>query len=211
VRLRRPALVAIFAVAGLATLSNLSFLHQAYSSYRNTSEIERADLAALEIARNTVEPGFRLNEGVAHTAYVGIEAAPYFSAADAFGSPAYTEDELAAAPPPARAAADSVLASALGLTSAPATASVDTAACAAAGTPTDLPAGGATVVNEGSAPIQLRLRRFGDAFAIKAGTVDAGAGQTITIPTDLSDRPWQLSVEGEGTAVVCPAVGGGAG
>ena len=59
VRLGRWALAGTFAVLAITVASNLSFLNQAHLSYKATSDLERADLGALEIARDTVDPGFR--------------------------------------------------------------------------------------------------------------------------------------------------------
>jgi hypothetical protein len=208
--LRRPALIAVFVVTALAVASNISYLDQAYRSYLGTSQLERADLAALEIARDTVEPGFILSEQVAHTAYVGVEAGPYFSAVDAFGSPAYDEDQLIAATPASRAAADSVLAAALHLTStktnAPPTSGCESADVAR-GAPQalDIPVGGATVVNLGEESLDLAVKRFGDDFETPAGTVAPSAAQVIVIPPDRSAQPWQLELAGVGSAAICPA------
>ena len=84
-RLAIPALVVVVA----AVASNVLFLHESYESYLRTSRLERADLAAVEIARDTVEPGLVLSEDIADTGYVPVEAGSYLSARDAFGSPAY--------------------------------------------------------------------------------------------------------------------------
>ena len=48
------------AVIAFAVLSNLSFLDQAAKSYEATSDLIGADLGAIEIARDTVDPGFVL-------------------------------------------------------------------------------------------------------------------------------------------------------
>ena len=212
------ALFAVFAVTGLAVFSNISFLHQTYSSYLVTSQIERTDLAAVEIARDTVDPALRLDPATAHTGAVAIEAGPYLAAVDAFGSPAYGESELAAAAPAARAAADSVLAAALRLTSdavaTPATAThCQDVASAGPAQPSVivLPPGGVSVQNPGQPAVSLALGRFGDGFEINARTVARGASRNLSIPPDRSARPWQLKLSGEGPVVVCAldAAGGG--
>ncbi len=209
-RLGRWGLAAVFAITALAVASNINYLDQSYRVYRSTSEIERADLAALDIARGVVGDGFVLSEEVAHTAYVRIDAGPYFSAADAFGSPAYSEAELAAAPEPAREAADSVLAAALGLavSSEPDLAGescVPAPAEPGGATVVDVPPGGAVVEAPADAAATLRLRRFADRFTIGAGTLAPGDAEGIRIPPDNSARPWQLELETTGTARVCAA------
>jgi hypothetical protein len=208
----RGALAAIFAVLAIAVPSNVNYLDQAYRVYKGISDTERADLAALELARGTVEDGFQLTEDIAQTAYVGVVAGPYFSAIDAFGSPAFSEAELAEAPAEARRAADTVLAAALGLRVDPAAAPPDGAACSTVqvdreGAVVDLPPGGAVVVAPADAPVSLRLRRFADVFGIGAGELAGGGAERIVIPPDLSSRPWQLQLTGTGTARVCEVEG----
>ena len=91
VRIGRRAMVAVFAVAGVVTLSNIAFLYRAFENERLLGEQSRGALAALEISRGTVDPEFVLsaqNAGVANLRLVS--AGPYFSAIDEFGSPAYT-------------------------------------------------------------------------------------------------------------------------
>jgi hypothetical protein len=218
-------LAVALAVTGLAVASNLSYLDQAYKVYKGISDTERADLAALELSRDTVESGFILTERIAHTAYVGVLAEPYLSAVDAFGSPAYSEDELAAASEDARSAADSVFAAALRLRVDPVEAPIegagpppqvaDAAPAPAVGTSclrlppgapgesraVTLPPGGVAVEAEGKA--DLRLRRFADEFAIGAGTLESGEAEEIRIPADRSTRPWQLGVTSRADVLVC--------
>ena len=109
------SLVAAAVVVAAAIAGNIYFLHESYESYRFTSQLEKADLGALDIARGTVDPGFVLEEDIADTAYVHVEAGPYLEAADEFGSPGYSSAELAEANPQARFAADKVLINALGV------------------------------------------------------------------------------------------------
>ena len=95
-----------------AVASNGLFLHEASKATRST-EIVRADLTAMEIARETVDPSFFLDEEFADTGFAYIDAGSYFSAVDDFGSPAYTIDELRESSEAARFAADKVLLNAL--------------------------------------------------------------------------------------------------
>ena len=108
-RLLGPALVVVAA----SVASNGLFLHEAYESYASSSEIVRGNLTALEIARDTVDPSFYLEEEFADTGFDHIDAGSYFAAVDDFGSPAYTVAELRASGEPARFAADKVLLNAL--------------------------------------------------------------------------------------------------
>ena len=115
VRIGRRAMVAVFAVAGVVTLSNIAFLYRAFEDERLLGEQSRGALAALEISRGTVDPEFVLSASNAGVAYLRlVSAGPYFSAIDEFGSPAYPRSELGGAPEPARAVADTVIWNALG-------------------------------------------------------------------------------------------------
>lgn len=233
VRLGRWALVATFALLAVTIASNLSFLHQSYKSYKATSDIERADLGAIEIARDTVEPGFRLDEEIAQTAYVGVQAEPYLAAVDEFGSPAFTPAEIAAAPEPARFAADVVLSRALGITFTPSSVGfvVGPAPVQVGGAPGDsrtrgsclalgrapgreprvveLPPGGAILESVGDAPVEARLRRFAaDSFPVPTGEVPPGGSVVLDIPTDRATRPWQLELRSAGPIGVCGRLAG---
>jgi hypothetical protein len=228
IRIGRRGAIALFIVAAAAIAPNIYLLHGAYTSYRGTSQLEKADLGALEIARGTVEPGFVLEENVADTGYVHVDAGSYFSAVDEFGSPAYSPNELQDASGPARFAADKVLFSALraGVEPMPASAlpsgeappatvgadgsaSVSEGGCASVpggpGAPlVSLPPGGATVAAGGQPIEDVRLERFSDEFPVDLQQrVEPGEALTITIPPDRSSVPWRMQLQGAATATVC--------
>lgn len=205
VRLQRRFLIPALVVLAAAVLPNAVFFHEAYESYRRTSQIEKADLAALEITRPRVDPAFRIEEEDADTGYVPVYAGSYFEARDADGSPAYTEAELAEAPEHARVPGDKVMAAALGLELGE-PAAVPAKGCrreaiAAGGTVLTLPRGG--VVLRPSAPTQLALERFSATYPVELGEAPAGAWTALRVSTDLSPRPWRLQASGEGMLTVC--------
>jgi hypothetical protein len=229
-RLTRGALAVVLVVAAGAVAGNLHYLHQAYVSYRVTSQLEKADLAALDLARGTVEPGFVLEEDIADTAYVHVDAAAYFSARDEFGSPAYSPAELAEAPGNARYAADKVLFSALRLEMTPLPAArlrslpTEPGTADAAGT-VAVPAGGCVeVASAGDATPLIALPRGGGAIEADAQpiadvtmsrfsagdmpidfqqAVEPGEAAAIRIPPDRSDVPWKVQLQTSGNATVC--------
>lgn len=214
VRLTRVTLAAVFAVTLLAVASNLSFLKQSWLSYRLTSQIERADLAAVEIARDRVSPDFLLTEDIAGTAYVHIDAGHYLSAADAFGSPAYDENELAAAPEVARNTADVVLANAIGVSfSTRPEPAGGRRGCVVVSPPAEgdtrlveLPPGGATIEAPRRARAVIRLRRFStENSPVTVGELAPGRIGILEIPADRSQRPWVLDLEAQAPATVCGA------
>jgi hypothetical protein len=231
VRFSRGVTIAILVVAAASIASNIQNLHTAYAqTYHPISQLEKADLGAVEIARDTVEPGFVLSEEVADTGFVHVEAAPYLSARDAFGSPAYDDAEIAAAPGFARFAADKVLFGALrmGLTPAPASAtpgSAPSAGPATAGGAVEVPAGacvsvapagpttpllelprtGATI-GAGTAPVtDVKLARFATGpFPIEmAEGIAPGHSAELRIPPDRSTVPWKMQLETASPAIVC--------
>lgn len=227
VSLTRRLLAPVLIVVAAAVASNVLFLKLAYDSYRSTSEIERADLAAVEIARETVEPDFVLDEDIADTSYVHVEAGPYLSARDAYGSPAFSVEELRESPGAARFAADKVLASALRIGLFPLPPGSRPAAGAPIAKPNragaiDVAAGGCRAVPGGANPpllllprggltvyagrepvTDIRIGRFADDPSVDFGHgVESGHAIEIRVPTDGSTVPWKARLEG-GLATVC--------
>jgi hypothetical protein len=207
-RLLGPALVVVAA----SVASNSLFMHEAYESYASSTEIVRGNLTALEIARNTVDPAFFLEEEFADTGFDHIDAGSYFAAVDDFGSPAYTVAELRQSSEASRFAADKVLLNALRVAVEPIPRSaVPSRGCfaAKAGQNFDVPAGGVAIA-AGARPVtDIQARRFATPAAESPMPVDfqAGVGQheavSIPIPADLAPEvPWKLRLEG-GMATVC--------
>jgi hypothetical protein len=222
----RP-LVGVFAVAGAAAISNLSMLHQSYQALAGQVPIIRGGLSGLEIAADTVNPDLVLStENSGYNYFAQLHAGPYLSAADKFGSPAYTQAELESAPEQGRVAADKVLAAALRLSfqplSKPAVAGataprlVGPPGAVAGSSPgcltlkrvgstlpiVSLPPGGAALTTPAGAQAVVSLRRFSSAsFPIAAGTVDGFA--RLDIPEDRSSKPWELQVDPTDRVTVC--------
>ena len=108
------AILATFAVAGAAALSNLAILHDGYRSSDGRLDDLRGGLGGLEVAADRVNPKLVLTPANSDFNYFNqVTAGPYLSASRKFGSPAYSQSELASAPESAREAADKVLAAAL--------------------------------------------------------------------------------------------------
>jgi hypothetical protein len=201
-------LAPIFVVAVLATAANYSTLHNAYGAYRGATAIVRSDLAVLEIAQDTVDPGFVLTPENSDFEFFGyVVAGPYLSAADKFGSPAYSEAQLAGAPESARVAADKVLGAALPISLRPAPRTTGRE-CRAIGPPAgappvvSLPPGGAVLEAPRGVSAELGLRRFASAsFPVHVATLRGAA--RLDIPRDRSGRPWELQVSATGKVTVC--------
>jgi hypothetical protein len=229
VRLRRNALITASALVAAALAGNLTLLHSSYDAWKYQADVEKADLGAVEIIRNTVPSAFTLTPDVANTRFVSVGAGPYLKAADEFGSPADTPAELAAGREPAREAADKVMATGLGIH----LASTRTSPHGAAGPPPNLigppdslvgrqgsclmlkasrdappllnvPSGGVALASDSSAGFEVRLRRFASsALPVDLGELRPRENAVIEIPTDRSSRPWKLSLDGSGAVAVC--------
>jgi hypothetical protein len=210
VRLSRLAVGAVCLAAAFIVATNVYVLRDAYHAYRNTSDLIRADLGALEIARNGAGLPLWLTEDVAGTAYVGVDSTTYLAAADDHGSPAYTPDEIAAAPEPARVAADRVIARALGVSFEPGRVP-GAGSCRVIRPPGGilrLPPGGASVRASPRADASVALRRFATA-SFPLGVVRLGRGHVgvARISGDPAMQPWELAGRSRAPITVCGTAG----
>jgi len=211
VKLSRRLLGPALAVVAASVASNGLFLHEAYESYASSTEIVRGNLTALEIARDTVDPSFYLEEEFADTSFDHFDAGSYFAAVDDYGSPAYTVDELRESGEPARFAADKVLLNAERIAVEPISpADVPAGRCfgAAPGEEFEVPYGGVAIA-AGDQPVSdIQMRRFATPAAGSPPPVDfqtgVGGGEAVAVPTpaDRSKVPWKMTLEG-GPAKVC--------
>jgi hypothetical protein len=204
------AVLATLAVGAVAAMGNLDTLHQAYRALSGSSKVVRGGLAGLEIAADRADPELVLTpENSDFNYYTLVKAGPYLSAADKFGSPAYSESELARAPESARVAADKVLAAALPITLQPATPHPASSCTTVRGTGPaapvlNLPPGGASLSATQGAYASLALRRYASpSFPVDPEPLRGSA--RLDIPTDRSSRPWQLRIDSVGPITICGA------
>lgn len=215
VRIGRWALLVAGALTLVVVGLNVVPLREGRDFLREQTTLTRADLAAIEISRRTVDPAFELTAEIAGTSFLPeIRAGEYLTAVREHGSPAYTPAELASASEAGRAQADVVLANALPVTIEAGAGGVSAAApggrCATVG--------GGTVAAATSLPLRpgvsrvelapgeagtIRLRRFArDGYPLE--TEIAGDSTTVLrIPRDTVARPWRLQVEAAQRATVC--------
>jgi len=230
VRVPRPAIVLAY-LGGVAILiANVSVLRDAYLAYRGTSDLIKADLGALEISRDDLAAPLFLSEDIADTAYVPVLSGLYLPAADRYGSPADSPDQIAAAPEPARVAADKVLGRALAVsfrpvrrpprasgpppqvTVPPAAGARRHGSCVELGAGSSeailrLPPGGAIVHASRQAGVIVGLRRFATAsFPLSGLPIAAGEIGLARIPTDLATRPWEMELSSPALTTVCGGV-----
>ncbi|HWT89689.1 MAG TPA: hypothetical protein VN179_01110, partial [Solirubrobacterales bacterium] len=206
------------AVAGVLTIAiagfNLVPLREGRDFFAKETVLTRADLAAVEIAADTVDPRFTLPPEISGTPFLNeIEAGEYLRAVSEYGSPAYTPAELAAAPAEGREHADLVLAHALPL-------NIETGLAGSAGGdgrcrtlggpagsgPESIPLspGTTTIRLRAGGSGAIRLRRFATGeYPLAAEDLPGGSTTKLFIPRDRSPRPWHLRVEAPQGATVC--------
>jgi hypothetical protein len=212
VRVSRRALALGSAVTILAVLSGLWFLHLGQSNHlKPGSERLRAQLAAIEIARDRVEPGAVVPTSI----FRPTDAGTYLSAVDANGSPAYTETELASSTEAARALADNTLVRSLGIElrrtpGSPLRARGEgvtrcrsVAATPAGATGLALGPGEITLRTRPGVSAELLLARFAAGLPVRLGPLAPERASSLTLPVDRSSRPWRLGLRGDGRVIVC--------
>ena len=223
----RPAALVVVALAGLAMASNLGVLRTAARYLRIQAEVARADAAALELARPALAPD-AVAGGFPGTPFIVVRAGPYFAAADALGSPAFSTAELMAAAPVARATADAelvrsgaVVLGARGRTPAAGTSPhVDAAAggtavargpCvrfrpsgeSAPGLELTVPPAGLSLSAAGG-PATVAVRRFGDSFVEPPlGRLPPATPVTLRVRADRAPQPWHVRLAPDARVTAC--------
>jgi hypothetical protein len=206
IRPSRAVIIALAIVAVLALGANLRRLSDGASFLRGYSTRQRAQLTALEVARPHLRPGFAVQE-----AFLAIKARPYLAAVDRNGSPAFTPSELAAQPEGIREAADTTLASAIGLGLGRPAPGLRPGNCQRfASSPTRAllfaarPPG---ILIRADVPTAVSVSRFADQPTVSLGSTPAGKPSTLRIPRDALRAPWYVGVSANGHPVtVCESL-----
>jgi hypothetical protein len=207
---RRTAAVAA-ALAAVVVGFNLVPLREGRDFFRSQAVVTKADLAAIEIARRTVDPELTLDSEIAGSSFLGnVRAGEYLAAVREYGSPAYTPAELARAPEAGRRQADVVLANALPVTTefGVATPAAARRRCVsvrgASAPPLRLRPGVTAIELAPGGPGTIRLRRFAArGYPLEAEGIEGGSTTVLRIPRDRAARPWRLQVEAAQGATVC--------
>jgi hypothetical protein len=190
----------VYAVAAIALAGNLARLRDGAHVFRDFATTLRGQLAALELARDHVDPAFMPATGAAR--FDVVRAGPYLAAVRRIGSPAYTESELARRPDGTRRDADAVVIAALGLRATPTAAGARTGPCTRAGSAFLVAPPGVSVTSGGGG--RLSLGRFASEASVPVGELPAGRPVELAIPRDRSRRPWRALVTGgSGRVLVC--------
>jgi len=211
VRPSRNVLIAGAVVTACAIGPNLVILKDGRDILDPQSVLTRADTAALDIAERTVPEGFQLSPEVAGTpSLVNIYAGAYLDAAEEYGSPAYTEEELREAPEEARKQVDIILSQALPLSTVTRLGAYGPGAGGAdcvdvAGDAEVRLAPGLNAIELAPGPhADFTLRRFATGeYPVKTEGADGDSVTLLRVPRDASRQPWFLRVEAAQPAEVC--------
>ena len=211
VRFSRLGLVALFAVAALSITTNLAFLRDGGTLFRNQySAPTRTQFAMIELARDRVEPGYDPGLEFPEQSQALSPAATYLDVVDAYGSPAFSLAEVDRQSEGVREYADLVLASALDLRLQPSHSGRSGADCETVSAQAPggaigfaLPSGGATLRVRGPASSELTVGRFASAAPAELGKIAPGEAMTLVIPPDDSPKAWHASVAGARSVEIC--------
>jgi hypothetical protein len=213
----RSALWVAAGVAALAIGPNLGQMKEGSSWEKEQSVLTRSDIGALEIARDTVAPTYRLGsiESTGTASLDLVEAGLWFEAVDKWGTPADSPAEIEAEGEGGREHADKVLAEALPISSvaaagglapnAPGAACVALPGGVSATKQVQLEPGQPATVEVAAGPAAaITLRRFAAAaFPVPIVGGEGGTTTTVTIPRDRATQPWFMHVEAVQTTRVC--------
>jgi hypothetical protein len=223
--------VVVVAFFGLSLMANMAQLRVGGRVFEAEGATNRATLAALELSRRSVDPGFAVEDGSEEHSHPDMffTAAAYFDATDDFGSPAYSPEQLIGTGEQAREAADQELYRALAINAEPAASpKVDrggprpslVSASAGRARPAgsclalipelgrigsfqvELPPGGFSYRIAAADEARVKLARFGDAFSISL-PVTRGSAE-VAIPTDAGRVPWRAEVLTGARTAICP-------
>jgi hypothetical protein len=204
INLRSPGKAAILAIAAIAILGNVGRLREGAQYYRHFSTELRAQLTAIELARDRVDPAFAPATGPA--AFHQIVAGEYLAAVDRVGSLAFSSGDIADQDEGTRASLDATSVGALRIAAVPARGVPTRDNCRelapgeTAATPIPVP--GAILDSESSA--QLGIRRFADEATVPLGELKARTDTEIPLPADRSSQPWSLVASGASAPIrVC--------
>jgi hypothetical protein len=205
-RLPRWLAPAVLGATVLALGANLYTDSQASGELRAFSTYNRADLTALELARNRVDPAFippspNVSVAVAYQAVGG--AGPVLDAVARNGSFAYSLPELRAQPEEVRGTADAALVQAERLQVAPAAPGTMPVHCRGIGDPGLIAVGPPGVLLRSPRERSVTLGRFATLPAANVGSLAPGELSVLRIPADAASDPWRVALSPGGPVTVC--------
>lgn len=199
-------------LGGLAVVSvilNVAVLFYAYSNvYKPHAEENLTNLAAIDLAWETVDPDFRV--GIGTDGAGQISARSYKDAVGRYGRPDIGDETLTGASAEHRSELDQLLVMALpvrplpvaGLTPRRDRCRTLTADQSASDT---MPVDSTLLYIEAEQQVVIQLGRYGPGATATAWVAPAGRPIGYEIPADRSGEPWRIGFKGSGKVRVCPA------
>jgi hypothetical protein len=183
------ATVVVAAVVVWSMLWNLGELSEGADIQRFRAEQIRAQLAAVDLAAPAIDPDYDVG-----ALLIGTRAGPYLEVADEYGSPAYSLDELRAAPAHARRSADVVLVEGTGPVVEPLPNEGRALPPCPASRGTD---DQVFVAQAFERPLTVRARMFGD-HGVPVATIPRNSARLVRLPR-VEDSRWRFDVTPSGT------------
>ncbi len=204
IRLGAAAMWGLLAVSLFAVAANVMLLESAGDYLRGYSGAVRAELGAIELARPAPPPMLMLSTGVLGSPLVAgtVSPGPYLDAVDRIGSFADTPAAIAAETEEVREGADAVLAQAAGVHAAATPRPGPSLTCHVTRRGGFALSPGTTLLSAPSAG-GLRLRRFGSAYTVDAGTVPANGFVAVRTSRDAFPPPWRGQVVPSEPITIC--------
>jgi hypothetical protein len=197
------ALLAIYAAGAISVATNLAQLRDGGHLARTDGAHLRAQLTALELARDRVDPGYVPQADPLHL--LGFRAGPLLAASDRNGSFAFSLPGLRGQPEDGREVADSTLAGALDLRVSSATTPPAGRGCRRHGRSeaTDIILRPPGALLRSDVPQRVTLRRFAVIPTAKVGSLSPGQSAVVRIPADRAAAPWHAWLTPARPVTVC--------
>lgn len=214
-KIAAPALIGAACVVALAIPPNISKFYDERASSVTEAGNTRTEYAMYELARDRVDPEYLSVadpnvSALGGSIFVPLTAGTYFEAADAFGSLAFSLDEVRGESLGLRQIADATLIGALEMKLRQSRPPVDATAC-----PRSLDGrpgssvffyprrGGVLLGSLARRPVHVTAGRFGTGgVGVPLGALDPGEWADLTIPADAAPDRWWVTVDGP--VSVCP-------
>jgi hypothetical protein len=210
-RLSHRGLLGLVGAAILALGANISAARDQSGGLRTEAAQVRAQLTAIQLARDRVDPAFVPGAGplqsITQNPNLAARAGALLAAVDRVGSFAFSLTELERQAEPVRELADSTLAGALRLGLTPAPPPIAGQKCVRIGergaTPIALALHPPGIELRASIVQPVILARFGTVPAAIVGILTPGVPATLEIPVDRATEPWRVVFPAGHPLTVC--------
>lgn len=204
VKIPAPALAVAATVVLITSISGVDLMReQADTRWKPSVVSSQVSLGAIALGAENARPDYVLDLGS-----VAVPIGRFRDEVEASGSPGYSTDEIAGMDPAYRELADRTLIDVLGLELSGVDPGAPPGACrtvpAAAGTPVPVnPGTTSKIVNLENRELTVAASRFGDPPGNPVGSTYPRSWAWLTLPSDDSSRPWQVTLDGRGRINTC--------